>query len=158
MEKISREIAHTPNTNNPKTRSQVREKLETEREASVKEAKADAQRRANAKRAGTQVRGALVDFDDERDRQADERKQSRAEFVESFAGTSKLKENVAKYAQAAAKQPSLIERLAHESARERAKAQALKRVAKAVYSGGADDDWRATAVDAEIFDESERAQ
>ena len=106
------------------------------------------------------MRSALVDFDAERERAADERKAARHEFVEAFRSGAKMRENAAKIRQAASRQPTLIERLSHESARERAKAAALKRVAHAVYgeAGAEGDGWRKAAVDAEIFDEAERAQ
>ena len=141
----------------------IRETLERERKAAAKDGKSDEKRRESARRAGAKVKAATVDFDAERERAADERKASRQEFVESFRSGAKMRENQAKIRQAASRQPSLIERLSHESARERAKAAALKRVAHAVYGadGGArgeGDDWRKAAVDAEIFDEAERAQ
>ena len=138
----------------------VREKLEREREAAAKDERSDEKRRQSAKRAGAKVRSALVDFDAERERAADERKAARHEFVEAFRSGAKMRENAAKIRQAASRQPTLIERLSHESARERAKAAALKRVAHAVYgeAGAEGDGWRKAAVDAEIFDEAERAQ
>ena len=60
------------------------------------------------------ARAELSEFDEKRRDDERERKAQIDEFVVAFAGDAKLKANADKYAAAAAKQPSLMDRLAHQ--------------------------------------------
>ena len=68
----------------------------------------------------------------------------------------KLKENKKKMADFANKAPSLISRLNIQTARDKARVAALKRVSQAVYGTTKPSDWRSAVSGADIFDEQDK--
>ena len=67
----------------------------------------------------------------------------------------KLKENKKKLKDAADKAPSLMTRLKIDSAKDKARVEALKRVSQAVY-GTTKADWRTVIADSDIFDADDK--
>ena len=67
----------------------------------------------------------------------------------------KLKENKRRLKDAAAKAPSLMTRLKIDSAKDKARVEALKRVSQAVY-GTTKADWSAVIADSDIFDADDK--
>ena len=68
----------------------------------------------------------------------------------------KLRENKRKLKAARDAAPSLMGRLKIESAKDKARAAALRKVAEAVY-GTSKADWQAVAADVDIFDAEDKA-
>ena len=69
----------------------------------------------------------------------------------------KLKENKAKNKAAADAAPSLMTRLKMDTAKDKARASALRRIAKAVYGTADPAELRNVAADEDIFDDDDRA-
>lgn len=132
----------------------VREKQRARREKEERELKIAEEREERLRRAAKRIQHELRKEDEERERNADELKQQIIDKRNEWRRN--LKENKERYQRVAKKAPSLISRLHIETAKEKAKVQALKAIAKLVY-GSTQGDWTQSKVDdMKIFTDEER--
>jgi len=131
----------------------VRERQRAAREAEARD-EAEAQARADRLRAATKrlAEDMKRDLDAPREPKedpADVARRAQKDFKR------KLKENKRRLKDAAAKAPSLMTRLKIDSAKDKARVEALKRVSQAVY-GTTKADWSAVIADSDIFDADDK--
>lgn len=131
----------------------VREKEQSRREAERREIDMASVREARLRDAAKRIHRELRDEDIRREHNANELRLQAASRRDAWRRA--LKENKQHYQTVAKQAPSLITRLKIQTAKEKARVKALKRIAKLVY-GVPQSDWVKLVDDIDIFTDEEK--
>lgn len=131
----------------------VRDKVKRERDAIEREAQIAKEREDRLKDAGRRLRQEIKHDDIRRDIRMENLLQQAAANQRAFKRN--LIENKKKLAHVAKQAPSLMARLELKTLKDKARAKALKQVAKLVY-GTTNVDWNNVLPDMDIFDDDEK--